>query len=49
MIKVCSKCNVEKNRGEFHKYRNSKDGVKNICKKCISDNNKIGENGILTI
>lgn len=40
MGKICSKCKIEKELGEYHKYKNSKDGVKNICKKCISDNNK---------
>jgi len=39
MGKICSKCKIEKELGEYHKYKNSKDGVKNICKKCISDNN----------
>lgn len=38
--KVCSKCKIEKELTEFHKNINSKDGVKNICKKCISENNK---------
>jgi len=40
MEKICNKCNIEKKLDEYHKNKNSKDGVKNICKKCISDNNK---------
>ena len=44
--KICSKCGVEKGLGEFHKFKHSKDGVKTICKLCISTINKIPENRI---
>jgi hypothetical protein len=44
--KTCSKCGVEKGLGEFHKFKHSKDGVKTICKLCISTINKIPENRI---
>ena len=44
--KICSKCVVEKRLEEFHKYKYSKDGVKTICKLCISTINKIPENRI---
>jgi len=44
--KVCSKCGIEKGLCEYHKFKYSKDGVKGICKVCISIINKISENRI---
>lgn len=36
-MKVCNKCNVEKELNEFHKWSRSKDGRKSICKACRSE------------
>jgi hypothetical protein len=36
MIKVCSKCKVEKPLEEFHKHKATKDGRQSYCKKCSS-------------
>lgn len=36
-MKVCSKCKVEKENSEFHKWGRSKDRLQNWCKKCNSD------------
>ena len=44
--KKCSKCGIEKELCEYHKFKHSKDGVKNICKLCISITNKMPENRI---
>jgi len=35
MIKICKKCNTEKEFNEFHKSNAIKDGFKNECKICI--------------
>ena len=34
-MKVCSKCGLEKDFSEFHKFKHSKDGLKSQCKTCI--------------
>ena len=34
-MKVCSKCGLEKDFSEFHKFKHSKDGLKSQCKVCI--------------
>ena len=34
--KICNKCKEEHLLEEFHKDKNTKDGRKNTCKKCIS-------------
>lgn len=34
-MKTCSKCKIEKDFNEFHKFKNSKDGLKSQCKACI--------------
>ena len=39
-MKVCSKCNIEKDLEEFHKKRDNKDGHRKTCKKCRSEDNK---------
>lgn len=44
--KKCSKCGVVKELSEYHKFKHSKDGVKGICKLCITITNKIPENRI---
>lgn len=36
MTKVCKKCGKEKELYEFHKDKEKKFGVKNICKQCLS-------------
>jgi hypothetical protein len=44
--KKCSKCGIEKELCDFHKFIHSKDGRKGICKLCISSINKLPENRI---
>jgi hypothetical protein len=34
-MKVCSKCGLEKDFSEYHKFKHSKDGLKSQCKVCI--------------
>jgi hypothetical protein len=34
MVKVCTKCKVEKELTEFHKDKRSKDGLRSKCKSC---------------
>ena len=36
MKKICKKCGIEKELSEFHKDKEKKFGVKNICKECLS-------------
>lgn len=36
MKKVCKICGIEKELSEFHKDKEKKFGVKNICKECLS-------------
>jgi hypothetical protein len=33
--KICNKCNIAKPFFEFHKDKNSKDGLRLSCKDCI--------------
>ena len=33
-MKMCNRCGVEKPRSEFHKNRNTKDGLTTPCKSC---------------
>ena len=40
IMKVCSKCKIEKEYEEYHRYCRSKDGYKNMCKSCIYECNK---------
>lgn len=35
-MKICSKCNIEKSKQEFHKQKENKGGLKGTCKKCVS-------------
>ena len=34
MVKVCKKCNLEKDILDFYTHKQMKDGYLNICKKC---------------
>ena len=43
MGKICSKCEIEKEPLDFHKFIHSKDGRKSICKSCILEQRKDGE------
>lgn len=40
MVKRCHKCNTEKDIGEFHLQKNSKDGRHLWCKECVYQHNK---------
>ncbi len=33
-MKICTKCNIEKELGEFYKRKDSKDGYRTDCKEC---------------
>lgn len=35
-MKICTKCEIEKNLSEFHKRKDGKFGVRSICKKCLN-------------
>jgi hypothetical protein len=37
-MKICKKCDIEKELYEYHKSKSGKDGHKNTCKKCINSN-----------
>ena len=39
-MKTCTKCNIEKELGEFYKCKTSKDGLRHDCKQCNSAYNK---------
>ena len=40
-MKICPKCEQEKELSEFHKAKNHKDGFRSICKKCIQEYGKL--------
>lgn len=48
-MKICSKCNIEKDLTYFHKHKSRKDGYREVCKSCrkietkeyITKNNEI--------
>lgn len=40
MDRICKKCNLSKNIGEFSKNKKCKDGYTHRCKKCTSEYNK---------
>lgn len=46
VIKVCTKCSIEKPLNEYHKDKKAKDGRMNICKKCKAkyDKKYVSEN-----
>ena len=39
-MKVCSKCGIEKDEGEFHKDKTKKEGLSTHCKKCRKEKDK---------
>ena len=39
-MKICSRCKTEKSVSEFHKDKNKKDGLNNICKMCAIEKGK---------
>ena len=39
-MKICSKCGLEKDFSEFHKFKHSKDGLKSQCKSCVLEKEK---------
>lgn len=40
MIKVCTKCGIEKDESEFSKIKCGKNGLKSICKECTRNYHK---------
>jgi hypothetical protein len=40
LTKLCPKCNIEKDRSDFHRNRIQSDGLKPWCKKCDLDHKK---------
>jgi hypothetical protein len=36
-MKVCSKCNIEQELGEFYKRLKSPDGLQCVCKTCLKE------------
>lgn len=38
-MKVCSRCEKEKDESEYHKNKKSKDGLQCICKLCMKNYN----------
>jgi hypothetical protein len=38
-MKFCTKCKIEKEESEFHKNKNTKDGLNFWCKLCVKDYN----------
>jgi len=41
MKKICSKCKIEKDFSEFYKRKDTKDGLRQQCKSCHNEVNKI--------
>lgn len=39
-MKICSKCNIEKDEGFFYKRKDSKDGLRAECKECFNITSK---------
>jgi len=39
-MKVCSKCNLEKEKDFFYKRKDSNDGLRADCKECFNIGNK---------
>jgi hypothetical protein len=37
MIKICTKCKIEKELSEFSKDKTQKDGLRNKCKSCCKE------------
>lgn len=45
MLKLCTYCNIEKQKTCFHKDSKSKSGIGSICKDCRKEKNKIYRDG----
>lgn len=39
-MKICTKCEIEKDLSEFHKRKDGKFGVRSICKECLNRSTK---------
>ena len=39
MGKICTKCKIEKDKTEYYKHKNGKDGLNPVCKKCWKEAN----------
>jgi hypothetical protein len=39
-MKKCSSCGVDKNRSCFHRRKDSPDGLRGRCKRCVNEQNK---------
>lgn len=39
-MKICTKCEVEKERHSFYNDKRSKDGLRSWCKECIREDNR---------
>lgn len=42
-MKKCTKCQIEKEKTEYYKHKNGKDGLNPVCKVCWKEENKIFE------
>lgn len=42
-MKKCTKCQIEKEKTEYYKHKNGKDGLNPVCKICWKEENKIFE------
>ena len=40
-MKLCTKCNIEKDESLFHKQASHIDGLRSWCKKCVNEHNAI--------
>ena len=39
-MKICSRCNTEKETDQFYKRKDSKDGFRADCKECCNERNR---------
>ena len=44
LVKKCSKCGIVRLKSNFHKNRNSKDGLFSYCKSCVIQKQRIYDN-----
>jgi hypothetical protein len=42
-MKKCTKCQIEKEKTEYYKHKNGKDGLNPVCKTCWKEENKLFE------